>query len=331
MIQYMYALDSVNKIHHISEVTSANRYAQYFCPGCRHIFIPRLGKIREHHFAHKHETSNCSFESYLHEIAKYVFYERFQFAKTFKRPFLLKFWQHCSTSKTYRQYPGLENIDCSEFFEREIDLAQYFEIVEMEKQYEGFRPDLRLYSTKHDCTLLIEIKVTHGCSEEKIASQHKILEIEIQSQEDLWRLKENALEAPFQQFFRQEGALNIILHHFPEFAPEQLSAKCLCRERSIFGTKVYPRSHRHRVLLRSSQIYWKLKDVPRLHQQHQGNKSTFLHFDVVDNRTVEECKSVYYRNLKTAERQGVKVIYKRKNFQTAYSQKEQRTNHSIQY
>ena len=76
-----YAYTSENKIIHISEIQQGNK-SQYTCINCGSILIPKKGKIRSHHFSHKHET-NCSYESYLHKLGKLKFYD--QYKKTFSR------------------------------------------------------------------------------------------------------------------------------------------------------------------------------------------------------------------------------------------------------
>ena len=311
MIQYVYALDSLGKLCHISGINSDNRHHQYHCPNCQNTLIPRLGNIRDHQIEHKHEIPNCSFESYLHKTAKHVFYERFQFAREFNEPMPLQFWQRCNTSQIYVQYPGLEKIDCPEYLEHNLDLATRYDQIELEKKYGNFQPDILLSSSKHNDVLLVEIKVTHSCSQEKINAEHQIMEIEIQSQDDLWRLKTEPLKAPYQKLLKQERVLNIELHHFPEFAPEQISSTCSCREEEVFGTTVFSTSNKHLVLKRSYNVYWKLRDVPTLHRKYKGKKNSFLHFDLVENHTKEECKIIYHQNLKKAETQGIKVVYKR--------------------
>ena len=41
---------------------------RYFCPYCHNEMIAKRGNIRQWHFAHK--TEKCSYDNYLHSIAK---------------------------------------------------------------------------------------------------------------------------------------------------------------------------------------------------------------------------------------------------------------------
>ena len=64
---YSYALDNEN---HLINAAEAEKGPDYFCPSCGEKMILRKGKQRRPHFAHKVNTKHCSYESYLHIIAK---------------------------------------------------------------------------------------------------------------------------------------------------------------------------------------------------------------------------------------------------------------------
>ena len=54
---------------------NANKKYDYECPDCREDVIPRQGKVRTHHFAHKRSSNNCSYynnpnEAQIHKDAK---------------------------------------------------------------------------------------------------------------------------------------------------------------------------------------------------------------------------------------------------------------------
>jgi CRISPR/Cas system endoribonuclease Cas6 (RAMP superfamily) len=62
------------KIISISEVKKGND-SKYFCISCGNELIPKMGVIREHHFAHKNKQENkilCSEETYLHRLGKNI-------------------------------------------------------------------------------------------------------------------------------------------------------------------------------------------------------------------------------------------------------------------
>ena len=49
--------------------SNAQRSEKYFCPICGELMTPHMGKIRRWHFVHRN-IENCSYESYLHKLAK---------------------------------------------------------------------------------------------------------------------------------------------------------------------------------------------------------------------------------------------------------------------
>lgn len=67
---YTYAIDGES---HLINVTEAVKGNNYYCPSCGEIMIPRQGSIRRWHFAHKGNLRNCSYETYLHKVAKNAF------------------------------------------------------------------------------------------------------------------------------------------------------------------------------------------------------------------------------------------------------------------
>ena len=69
------------------------------------------------------------------------------------------------------------------------NLADVFDIWEYEKTIDKYRADILLSSSKHDYKVMVEIKVTHGSTYEKLSSGIPIIEIEINSQEDIEKLK----------------------------------------------------------------------------------------------------------------------------------------------
>lgn len=66
----------------IINVSTAKRNEKYFCPICGELMNPHMGKVRRWHFVHKN-AGNCSYESYLHKLAKIKIRENT--AKIFRR------------------------------------------------------------------------------------------------------------------------------------------------------------------------------------------------------------------------------------------------------
>jgi competence CoiA-like predicted nuclease len=73
-VKYKYALDEFKRIIFIEDLENSKEIRQqvFTCISCGNTLIPKLGKIKQKHFAHKH-VCDCSLETYLHRLAKEVF------------------------------------------------------------------------------------------------------------------------------------------------------------------------------------------------------------------------------------------------------------------
>lgn len=164
VILYDYAIDSQGLIVYINEVDSQNK-SQYKCIGCNGDMTAKTGEINKWHFAHKN-IENCSGEGYLHKLAKRVFFENKAMQIISYKEFI---------------FPMLND--------SKGNLADVFDIWEYEKTIDKYRADILLSSSKHDYKVMVEIKVTHGSTYEKLSSGIPIIEININGQEDIEKLK----------------------------------------------------------------------------------------------------------------------------------------------
>ena len=164
VILYDYAIDNQGLIVYINEVDSQNK-RQYKCIGCNGDMTAKTGEINKWHFAHKN-IENCSGEGYLHKLAKRVFFENKAMQIISYKEFI---------------FPMLND--------SKGNLADVFDIWEYEKTIDKYRADILLSSSKHDYKVMVEIKVTHGSTYEKLSSGIPIIEIEINNQEDIEKLK----------------------------------------------------------------------------------------------------------------------------------------------
>lgn len=65
-----YVYDEEEKIVHVDDVSrDTAKSHRYHCISCGAEMIPKLGNLREHHFAHKAACS-CNSETYLHKLGK---------------------------------------------------------------------------------------------------------------------------------------------------------------------------------------------------------------------------------------------------------------------
>ena len=186
---HKYALDFNKKIVHIDCATPKG---EYYCPNCEHLMIVKnKGKIRGHHFSHKTD-SFCSYESYVHKCAKFIIKQRFEENENF----IIKYnaLNTCNLHSSCKLVNKNINYKCVGEYLNEIDLKKHFDKCEIESSYKQFKADIKLTSSsqKNSIPLFIEICVTHPCTEEKVNSKIRIIELWIKSLDDIPEiLKEN--------------------------------------------------------------------------------------------------------------------------------------------
>lgn len=171
--RYRFALCD-ERIKSISDVTKENRKeSKFFCLGCGHEMVAVLGEKREHHFRHKN-NENCSNETYLHNYAKRRLKEIFDSRDNY-------FIQYNATNSC-EQF-GSCPFSCNKDLKHRIDLKEFFDTCELEKNCGNFRPDILLSHSEHpERKLFIEINVKHPCSDEKLESGFRIIEIDVENE-----------------------------------------------------------------------------------------------------------------------------------------------------
>ncbi len=152
--------------------------------------IKKCGNIRAWHFAHDWHCANefqrkCSYETYLHGYAKrrlkQWFYESDAIVLHYKCSVTCKQYDTCNLKR---------DKNCSKIIYKSCDLKRQFSRCSIEtsvKETNGnYRADLLLTSdTDTSRHILIEIKVSHGCTEKKKESNAKIIEFDVSSEEDV--------------------------------------------------------------------------------------------------------------------------------------------------
>lgn len=173
---YSYANNSNGELINVS---TAQRNEKYFCPVCGKLMTPHMGTIRRWHFVHKN-TGNCSYESYLHKISKIKIRQAFLSSEYFLLSYNAK--AICSF-----ECPFISSPKCEEEKPVEFNLRNFYDTCEIEATYHKYRADLLLTSSTNPKLppVLIEIMVTHKCTEDKIRDGVRIIEISIQSEEQI--------------------------------------------------------------------------------------------------------------------------------------------------
>ena len=88
MIRYPMAYQPPYQVAHISQ---AEKGQTYLCLGCDEEMIPRQGKIKRHHFAHKAGMERCDPDNTLHETAKAAICQGFLLAQERGEDYLIEF------------------------------------------------------------------------------------------------------------------------------------------------------------------------------------------------------------------------------------------------
>lgn len=117
------------------------------CAGCGDRLVARLGRVRQHHFAH-HTVRHCvgAEESALHRFAKDVFsrHERFMV------PDVTASWEDQSITVAPAQYVN-------------------YTMARLEERVGGLVPDITLVRVNERPPILVEILVTHEVDENKVS------------------------------------------------------------------------------------------------------------------------------------------------------------------
>ena len=173
---YSYANNSKGELINVS---FALRGEQYFCPICGEQMTPHMGKVRRWHFSHRN-VENCSYESYLHNLAKIRIRQVFLSSGHFYLSYAAK--AVCSLSCPFVNFPK-----CDREKQVDFDLHSFYDTCEIEATYKQFRADLLLSSSIKPSLppVLIEISVTHKCTLDKINDGVRIIEIPIETEKDI--------------------------------------------------------------------------------------------------------------------------------------------------
>jgi hypothetical protein len=180
MIKYKYANNKDGKLIDIDSVDK-NKKESYFCINCENELIPKIGRIRSRHFAHKNIEIVCSFESYLHVLGKKTFYNIYKTCVENKDPFYIEIEQ----KKICDCYKQQLNKTCKLNKIEKIDITKYFNKIFFEKKIDEFIPDLYLLNEEKNEMVFIEIAVTHKLTDKKESSKYRIIEIQMETEEDL--------------------------------------------------------------------------------------------------------------------------------------------------
>ena len=193
--QYQFAYNENNEIIDISKIdTEYRKIHSFHCISCGKEMSAHLkDDKRKRHFQHTNKC-NCSFESYIHLLAKEIFKKRYDSADKF----ILSYRENvsCNNTNCLFRHDNCNNKQIA----KEIDLKEYFPVCTIEKDVEGqddhtYRADVLLSNpNQKKYKLLVEINNTHECSENKKEAGLHIVEIDVKSEEQARNIgKDNSL------------------------------------------------------------------------------------------------------------------------------------------
>ena len=190
-----YAIDASGKLVHVDNVPTGLKCGCH-CPCCNErLEAKNAGKKREHHFAHA-SGCDCSgaYESMLHLLAKEkvmsAFLEGGEFWIEYSFSEVCDHLSNCPLADLYN------NPNCKAYVDKRFDLKKLYDRCEQERPYDSIkrRSDLKIYSSVNPSLppIYLEFCVTHASDVEKLHSGEKIIEIKIDSKEDVENIITNA-------------------------------------------------------------------------------------------------------------------------------------------
>jgi len=225
-IKYRFAFNENGLVACADDLRGQLNVGVLYCIGCGLDLIARVnGNINSPHFAHKSQVE-CSGETYLHKLAKYKFFEVYRHCLAEGQPFKVRL---TASRRCYKYQPVLmKKCDLGEV-EHDFDLTQYYQDIFLEKRDGEFIPDLLLRSRSNpENSIYIEIAVTHFLSEKKEASHNRIIEIPIESEEDI-KIIEQANLSP----------RNAMFMGFNQLSTAVSDSECKCAREKFYVFYVY--------------------------------------------------------------------------------------------
>lgn len=184
-LKYTYALDSTKTF--LVHINDARQGEEYFCPNskCDERLIIKDGGYKRKHFSHT-SGKKCSYDNYLHSLAERKFAEWFNSSNEIFLQYYVKDLCQNYDKCIWRNDP-FQDYTCIAHNEKVSSLTHFYDNIELEKHYGGFIWDLWITNSKNSDIppIAIEIYVTHKCEDKKLQSGVRIIEIKIESEEQL--------------------------------------------------------------------------------------------------------------------------------------------------
>lgn len=302
MIKYHNAKDADGNI---ISIDNAIKGGQYFCIGCGKEMIAKKGPRKEHHFAHKHLV-DCNVETYLHRYAKYLIKYLFDSQKKlvikYHGELVCNQEDQCLFVKHQKEYDSYRHGDyhCRKEKLFSFDLKKYYNTCELEREYNGYVADVLLSNSTNPNRqpLFIEIAVTHPCSEEKIKSGIRIIEISIPKDSD--NLESLSSLEETQQVESNKKRIEIVFNNFKK---EEQSINPLSYNSFTIFFKNSNGKGQHKQIKRGCSFYGKHRLMPEapleIHfvEKYEAHSIGIAISNFVNN-PIRDCKLCKYHGLR---------------------------------
>lgn len=214
MIKYRYALDQYENLVDIQDLERIEvlQTDKFYSIDFKLELIPRLGNIKQKHFAHKPNIENLGTgETYLHALGKKIFYDEYLFCLKNNKSVYFKYTIEKYCNRLQKEY----NITCRQGNEiGKFDLTKYFTEILIEKRDDNFIPDILLLNPTTREKIYIEIAVTHASSNNKKHSGNRIIEFNISTENEALLICD----------FLKQGGTRIV--HYYNFKKKEVFNAC---------------------------------------------------------------------------------------------------------
>lgn len=180
-----YACDIDGVLWDIEDVPNGNACG-CICPACGEpLMAKNQGTVRMHHFAHQSGTEcEYAYESMLHILAKDKIREAFLNGESFIMEYECRSYCHNEKACHFVRYD-----ECCTKTRKSFNLKDFYDSCEQEIPYDTNRrrSDLKIFSSTHPerKPIYIEFCVTHASDKEKLHSGNKIIEIKLESEQNV--------------------------------------------------------------------------------------------------------------------------------------------------
>jgi hypothetical protein len=220
----------------------AIRGEEYLCPQCEKGYDLRRGPKRRAYFAHKSDY-RCSYESYLHKVAKEILYKNLKKRINSREEFFIGSYSEILYVEPFegiivKRETG-KNLTYNNIVFEDSEIY-------LENIYGEYRPDILLKN--RDNTFLIEIYVSNRCVFDKIKS-NSVIEVKVNNNDDLEKLRKSSL--------KEGNYLRLYNYPFKESVKKILYEKAYVRMKNIIKTCHEKKKIRYSIERRIKNVKYK--------------------------------------------------------------------------